>query len=239
MENQFQSPPPARGATRLSRSRSHLRPTFQSPPPARGPPRSPHRRPPPFQSPPPARGATIADAAVVVELLVSIPAPRAGGDIPARCHCTWAKRFNPSPPRGGRPGPVVNWHRGSSSFNPRPPHGGRQAFWRLTPAEYLVSIPAPRAGGDLRGRDCNGAARGRFNPRPPRGGRRGRGSQAAAACAFQSPPPARGATRCVGDETPLRHCFNPRPPRGGRRPPSVGISVKWNSDSGDLEHGLN
>ena len=102
-----------------------------------------------FQSTPPVRGATV-------------PCGR-----PVIC-CGY---FNPRPPCGGRPTfsantPPTSWH-----FNPRPPCGGRRVDRRFENPDSLISIHAPRAGGDI------GTA-----PAPAR------------LQIFQSTPPVRGAT---------------------------------------------
>ena len=102
-----------------------------------------------------------------------------------------------------------------------------------------ISIHAPREGGDERQADAQNLRPRDFNPRPPRGGRRSASSGGAFVQAFQSTPPARGATsgkptlkiydlvisihapREGGDVLQVaavhlfKH-FNPRPPRGGR-----------------------
>ena len=151
-----------------------------------------------------------------VATVVSIHAPRAGGD--ARMLATRPRgwRFNPRPPRGGRPA-AAGLHGGHRQFQSTPPaRGGR-----------------PAISGSL-SRHLE-----RFNPRPPRGGRPAMASAVVGPSQFQSTPPARGATRgepaaerpervsihaprAGGDPRPrLRrsrgYCFNPRPPRGGRR----------------------
>ena len=56
-----------------------------------------------------------------------------------------------------------------------------------------VSIHAPRAGGDFGVAGCTGAGV-RFNPRPPRGGRHRSLVAVDETHLFQSTPPARGAT---------------------------------------------
>ncbi len=123
-----------------------------------------------FQSTPPARGATPADIYHTSREIVSIHAPRTGGDTVVRDPRQFNKRFNPRPPHGGR------LKYGSPfllipCFNPRPPHGGRppkiaatmatSTFQSTPPARgattlrivggacSLVSIHAPRTGGDL------------------------------------------------------------------------------------------
>ena len=102
---------------------------------------------------------------------VSIRAPRAGGDFPLPSPRDRLHRFNPRPPRGGRlhrlpvrrvppcfnPRPPrggrrLGLHRLDwlGSFNPRPPRGGRPPL-TAADAPALVSIRAPRAGGDSLG----------------------------------------------------------------------------------------
>ena len=79
--------------------------------------------------------------------IVSIRAPRAGGDqahlgviAPSQC-------FNPRPPRGGRP-PSRRRSRSYGLVSIRaPPRGGRPAG-EESAARLVVSIRAPRAGGD-------------------------------------------------------------------------------------------
>ena len=80
-----------------------------------------------------------------------------------------------------------------SNFNPRPPRGGRPVLGDQKHGTNIISIHAPREGGDgvlndALGEDLN------FNPRPPRGGR----LQVCQIRLFRS------------------FNFNPRPPRGGR-----------------------
>ena len=79
----FQSTPPARGATRAGSLQGAS--AFR------------------FQSTPPARGATAAVDVCLDDRVISIHAPREGGDPPRRY--SWghnSKYFNPRPPRGGR-----------------------------------------------------------------------------------------------------------------------------------------
>ena len=163
---------------------------------------------------------------------VSIRAPRAGGD-PCGMFTGYKPTisFNPRPPCGGRPRPA---HRTipeyGTCFNPRPPCGGRHRLanrraWssfraggdparRAGIRATLVSIRAPRAGGDLG--PARHAAPSKdpvsFNPRPPCGGRRGRAALPDILDAFQSAPPVLFA-RHRGSQA---RRFNPRPPCGGR-----------------------
>ena len=100
-------------------------------------------------------------------------------------------------------------------FNPRPPRGGRPVRLHIILVGVLISIHAPREGGDINaaleknyrvisihapreGGDApkiaNDILSTHFNPRPPRGGRRVVRAQLGVADEFQSTPPARGAT---------------------------------------------
>ena len=86
------------------------------------------------------------------------------------------RNFNPRPPRGGRQQSIVR-PAGCRDFNPRPPRGGRlrHSFYKVIPR--VISIHAPREGGDLRGQFFVTLIA-NFNPRPPRGGRRNASSTA-------------------------------------------------------------
>ena len=145
-----------------------------------------------FQSTPPARGATAIAGDDDVAAIISIHAPREGGDIVAAVTDVSAINFNPRPPRGGRRA------RSRPNLTPRwisihaPREGGDQGRAASVARSFHISIHAPREGGDWRVVKIH-AAKLDFNPRPPRGGRRS---------ASRNP---RNAIH-----------FNPRPPRGGR-----------------------
>ena len=80
-----------------------------------------------FQSTPPARGATSGYQYEDLRLvLISIHAPREGGDF------MFLRR-----------GPVTY------DFNPRPPRGGRRLNFLACSGLSLISIHAPREGGDM------------------------------------------------------------------------------------------
>ena len=122
----FQSTPPAWGATEphLRRTATH---GFQSTPPAWGATNSgilyPLRS--LFQSTPPAWGATPDARGLYQGQMVSIHAPRVGGDAQRASTSSSAWSFNPRPPRGGR---HLRGARAGDQvcFNPRPPRGGRR-----------------------------------------------------------------------------------------------------------------
>ena len=143
-----------------------------------------------FQSTPPARGATAGHYLTVPAQVISIHAPREGGDMGASRSARALKNFNPRPPRGGRQDCLVPCPC-PAYFNPRPPRGGRLIFASHLCMGHFISIHAPREGGD--GVDLPNAVLLRyFNPRPPRGGRLVAAMRDDTRVIFQSTPPARG-----------------------------------------------
>ena len=146
--------------------------------------------------------------------------------------------FQSTPPARGATAGSPSKHPHDAHFNPRPPRGGRRQGGAAAPPHRVISIHAPREGGDLAGSGDRAGHDG-FQSTPP-----ARGATEALASVdlkgeFQSTPPARGATnqaaighhvfaisihapREGGDENrrhprPAGDHFNPRPPRGGRR----------------------
>ena len=123
-----------------------------------------------FQSTPPARGATRILVFVRVVKMISIHAPREGGDYTSLSQFIKQADFNPRPPRGGRLGISKIWTnvwsfqstppaRGATRteerlkgylayFNPRPPRGGRHQASQPDKEYRNISIHAPREGGD-------------------------------------------------------------------------------------------
>ncbi len=189
-----------------------------------------------FQSAPPVRGAMKELDKSVARAIVSIRAPRAGGDMifsvrkpawafqsapPVRgamvatCTCQRSVRFQSAPPVRGAMSQNATRGRWPGCFNPRPPCGGRCLIAGVAPYDWYVSIRAPRAGGD---RPCS---RGRtapagFNPRPPCGGRCPVRPAHDRRLLFQSAPPVRGAMGVQIGHVLAPNSFNPRPPCGGR-----------------------
>ena len=170
----FQSTPPARGATCQNIRSRPVESGYFNPRPPRG------GRPPLLSmrtttawyfNPRPPRGGRRQIVGAPAEIAsISIHAPREGGDVSRVSACRCPPYFNPRPPRGGRQLFGVCGQR-HVNFNPRPPRGGRPPMIRAS-------------------RSINRY----FNPRPPRGGRPTRIYQYHAPAAFQSTPPARGAT---------------------------------------------
>ena len=128
-ERLFQSTPPARGATALYRQAQRQHFDFNPRPPRGGRPYSPVREPRP--------------------LVISIHAPREGGDAAAFAPAMSAANFNPRPPRGGRHDPPGVPAVGADISIHAPREGGDRwviGGWYLT----SISIHAPREGGDGR-----------------------------------------------------------------------------------------
>ena len=190
-----------------------------------------------FQSTPPARGATFPYAPVVLVsngfnprpprggrrsrcvhihlgISVSIHAPRAGGDPIVGVKDTATIAFQSTPPARGATGSHRSGSGKRARFNPRPPRGGRHPRWSIVDKRLPVSIHAPRAGGDIRS-DGEQSGSKCFNPRPPRGGRPRRESGYDRSYAFQSTPPARGATGNIAKETHDFFKFQSTPPARG------------------------
>ena len=141
-----------------------------------------------------------------------------------------------APREGGDPVATGNHVKAFPNFNPRPPRGGRQPSVYAMDGDFFISIHAPREGGDLAA-DCCKTVFSDFNPRPPRGGRLAhcasgprwpyfnprppRGGRllpwAWCTCtsAFQSTPPARGATLFVTVHNHLHQVISIHAPREG------------------------
>ena len=167
------NPRPPRGG-RLTHVRDlRIPPQFQSTPPARGATSmvmAAYHRPFLFQSTPPARGATVSAYFYKQVFFISIHAPREGGDEEVARQMYSQDHFNPRPPRGGR-----RWSGRTTRlplrFQSTPPARGattrsreqrRDARFQSTPpargatagdaegaAQLVISIHAPREGGDV------------------------------------------------------------------------------------------
>ena len=194
---------------------------------------------------------------------ISIHAPRMGGDITSHVIAPPVADFNPRPPHGGRlihirksvyyegfqstppawgatctPVPAgffsaISIHAPrmggdrvfldgvpqGGDFNPRPPHGGRHGHLAHTISGSDFN-PRPPHGGRLSSSSL-GDSPAHFNPRPPHGGRRSLGTGQGGAITFQSTPPAWGATLLKDRRHKASKDFNPRPPHGGRLCPHL------------------
>ena len=159
----------------------------------------------PFQSTPPVRGATLLDARCREDVMISIHAPRAGGD--AAAGLAIIKKG------------VISIHA---------PRAGGDDIRRLRGRCSIISIHAPRAGGD-RPADAGLVGDGCISIHAPRaGGDASAAKSAKSTTQFQSTPPVRGATASEKRFTSARRYFNPRPPCGGRL--QLGVEARDGAD---------
>ena len=146
---QFQSTPPARGATPRPRPPREPRDISIHAPREGGDPRSLSRAScsSVFQSTPPARGATRGRCGGRSAEGISIHAPREGGDQHGQRDTTLPQISIHAPREGGDQllGPLRSL---LCHFNPRPPRGGRLNVSPIIATLVLISIHAPREGGD-------------------------------------------------------------------------------------------
>ena len=101
-----------------------------------------------FQSTPPARGATIPYYKKKSRILISIHAPREGGDSNAMLHRAIMSDFNPRPPRGGRRNSLSTLG-GKTIISIHAPREGGDGDKILALTGDIISIHAPREGGDF------------------------------------------------------------------------------------------
>ena len=126
--------------------------------------------------------------------IISIHAPREGGDFTALSTNFVFLHFNPRPPRGGRRPTRSARSRFLPHFNPRPPRGGRRLRCLRDKLCKPLFQSTPPARGATSWRTIGNGELSHFNPRPPRGGRRWTETGGCTISGFQSTPPARGAT---------------------------------------------
>ena len=124
--------------------------------------------------------------------VISIHAPRVGGDLPTNPSLSMTRYFNPRPPCGGR---RRAWEPSHSyrDFNPRPPCGGRHPSRSSSGCSWEFQSTPPVWGAT----------------KDPNIGRQ--------LITFQSTPPVWGATDAGSMSGTAQSDFNPRPPCGGRR----------------------
>ena len=124
-------------------------------------------------------------------VVISIHAPREGGDLCPECF-RGRRRISIHAPREGGDVDVSPISTAYDDFNPRPPRGGRLCHHRLREKASIISIHAPREGGDSSAVSSRG-------------------------CALISIHAPREGGDDSGDVQPIQGTdFNPRPPRGGR-----------------------
>ncbi len=148
-------------------------------------------------------------------LLISIHAPREGGDTVIWLVVLAVTYFNPRPPRGGRHC-AVEMHSTAPRFQSTPPARGATYLSDTYNASTGISIHAPREGGDI-----------------------GTMAFIAGAKPFQSTPPARGATTYYPSALAKRPISIHAPREGGDVAPSLhchfqpSISIHAPREGGD------
>ena len=117
----------------------------------------------------PREGGDICTPQILSLLRISIHAPREGGDVETYSKCSlWIISIHA--PREGGDKPTSAWLFNTIQFQSTPPARGATRPALQGGAGDGISIHAPREGGDS-GRSRSPAPQGNFNPRPPRGGR--------------------------------------------------------------------
>ena len=105
-----------------------------------------------FQSTPPARGATVSSADFDFVFPNFNPRPPRGGRRRSARLCPWERHFNPRHPRGGRRSWSLWFFSSSVLFQSTPPaRGATAALHKVGIFRGIISIHAPREGGDFMG----------------------------------------------------------------------------------------
>ena len=143
------------------------------------------------------------------------PRPPRGGRLSHTAGNSAVPRFQSTPPARGATRYGDHQQRHPRDFNPRPPRGGRRTSLSTLTGKTIISIHAPREGGDSR-RVIFRPFSEIFQSTPPARGATPVVDAVDRLNEFQSTPPARGATSFPGEVYGTRYYFNPRPPRGGR-----------------------
>ena len=145
-----------------------------------------------FNPRPPCGGRQMYPDTLPSSSVISIHAPRAGGDGKKRWSSSHNLKFQSTPPvRGATNAVRVIYVVCTISIHA--PRAGGDGFPALSLAGFQISIHAPRAGGDPTAAPLPPLAE-NFNPRPPCGGRLKLDAFALRGMGFQSTPPVRGAT---------------------------------------------
>ena len=146
---QFQSTPPARGATQLLGPLVLFHADFNPRPPRGGRRQDDNaaKHPTHISIHAPPRGGRLDHHHSPFPNLYSIHAPREGGDSVLIGRAD-GNLFQSTPPARGATSPAP-WHpRPDGDFNPRPPRGGRHDGTPYIIHATIISIHAPREGGD-------------------------------------------------------------------------------------------
>ena len=168
------NPRPPRGGRRISLPTNAPILEFQSTPPARG---ATPRGIQPAQDPvisihAPREGGDADHPAAPTRWRISIHAPREGGDPRRGSPCRRRSGFQSTPPARGATTAVLSSSRTDRISIHAPREGGDSGKVVFNEVHAFISIHAPREGGDVIDvSQVPGVTD--FNPRPPRGGRRG------------------------------------------------------------------
>ena len=132
----------------------------------------------------------------------------------------YLRRFQSTPPHGGRPAAMGQLRSHREGFNPRPRTGGDSAMPRRVLPTPCFN-PRPRTGGDCRlSLDSSSAGKVSIHA-PARGATRGLTVSPTSSDPFQSTPPHGGRRDAPRKLRYPPQSFNPRPRTGGD---TVGIS---------------
>ena len=147
---EFQSTPPARGATSRGYVVAFAGQNFNPRPPRGG---RPVNFPTNgcgqvFQSTPPARGATGAVHVRHRDLPISIHTPREGGDDGLLSPAVFEEEISTHAPREGGDSGLALPADSCVLFQPTPPARGATPVWGLPAIPGVISTHAPREGGD-------------------------------------------------------------------------------------------
>ena len=117
-------------------------------------------------------GGDARDPDALLDLIISIHAPRVGGDPMIPPTATHQEKFQSTPPVwgattgraalirlfavfqstppvwGATPSSPCQYPPNPGNFNPRPPCGGRREAYQTYICDWMISIHAPRVGGD-------------------------------------------------------------------------------------------
>ena len=169
-----------------------------------------------FQSTPPVRGATGYMVEIGKETIISIHAPRAGGDHKIFLWHHTEYTISIHAPRAGGDDFEFGIPQGATGISIHAPRAGGDILGTSKQViSRYISIHAPRAGGDATtAEELYNAMQ--FQSTPPVRGATNVKKIAGSYFIFQSTPPVRGATQGQGLRQRHHGNFNPRPPCGGR-----------------------
>ena len=170
--------------------------------------------------------------------MISIHAPREGGDRKVSSPIIGHIRFQSTPPARGATWQFCSVPQFRKNFNPRPPRGGRQCYNMCHGRYPMISIHAPREGGDSTYTGLFPFSF-RFQSTPPARGATSIFFHRFMYFLFQSTPPARGATDQGGAKNVLRVISIHAPREGGDSlhggtRPLAGISIHAPREGGDV-----